>query len=378
MKKRMIVSFLLWLFMLLLLGGVVLFSDSIYGLLGVILWILLPILTWGMNYVVRKGVSAEMHFAPAAAKAEEIRGELVLKNTSVFASGKAICQIEFFNTLTGEIQTELLEIPLKAKRETRAEVTMTSLHCGYIRVCIKKVLLMDCFGFLPVRAQAEAEQKISILPDTFPMQVELQISTAWADEAEVWSQERKGDDETEVFSLRDYALGDELRQIHWKLSSKRQSLIVKEASLPVTKSLLIFWDKNVTDATADEMDAMAEAVSSFSQAVLAQGIVYTLGWTAGRACVFEDIDSEDAWIQAMPQMVKYGADTADMTSRGERMKEQGTFGKVIYFAKQRPTEEWELQEMNLVYVLCSEETSDDAIYTFSSTNYHKDLEAVEL
>lgn len=378
MKKRMVKSFLLWFFLFLLLLAVLFFTDSIYGFCGILIWILLPVLTWGMNYFVQKGVSFKLQVAPVAAKAEKIKGELSVKNTSAFASGKVICQMEISNELTGEKQTEILEIPLKAKGRTQAEIVLTSLHCGYLCIRQKKVWLMDCFGFLPMHVPVEEEQKISILPDTFQMHIEMQLPAVWADEAEVWSQEYKGDDETEVFSLRDYVSGDELRKIHFKLSSKRQTLVVKEASLPVEKSLLIFWDKNTMDATADEMDAMAEAVASFSQAVYAKGIVYTLGWTVGNTCKFVDIDSEDAWIQAMPQMVKSGANTTDMTFGTERIGEQGRFAKVVCFAKQRPKDNLFLCEMNPVYILCSEETSDDTVATFSAQTYWKDLEAIAL
>lgn len=378
MKKRMITSFLLWSFLLLMIAIVVIFSDSIYGLLGMILWILLPILTWGMNLFVQRGISAEMRLVPTASKTEKVTGQLILKNKSIFASGKAICQIECHNLLTGEKQAEILDIPLKVKQETQSEFIVSSLYCGYIRIYLKKVLLTDCFGFLTVRCSAGAEKNISILPDTFRIQVELQLMSTATEEAEVWSQERKGEDYTEVFSLRDYMEGDELRQIHWKLSSKRQTLIVKEASLPTTKSLLIFWDKNTMEAAADEMDAMAEVVASVTQAILEKGIVFTLGWTEGRSYVFEDIDSEDAWIQALPRMVKSGADALDTRFIGERIKEQGKFGKVIYFAKKKPEDAWELYGMHPVYVLCGEKEKDDAVHTFLPANYRQELEAIEL
>ena len=46
---------------------------------------------------------------------------------------------------------------------------------------------------------------------------------------------KKGDDPSEIFDIREYADGDKIQRIHWKLSSKTGDLMVKEGSLPLMK-----------------------------------------------------------------------------------------------------------------------------------------------
>ncbi|MFR7744089.1 MAG: DUF58 domain-containing protein [Acutalibacteraceae bacterium] len=46
-----------------------------------------------------------------------------------------------------------------------------------------------------------------------------------------------------MFQIRDYVPGDSQRQIHWKLSHKYDKLIVKDPSLPITRSAAVFWER---------------------------------------------------------------------------------------------------------------------------------------
>ncbi|MFR6376131.1 MAG: DUF58 domain-containing protein [Oscillospiraceae bacterium] len=46
-----------------------------------------------------------------------------------------------------------------------------------------------------------------------------------------------------MFQIRDYVPGDSQRQIHWKLSHKYGKLIVKDPSLPITRSAAVFWER---------------------------------------------------------------------------------------------------------------------------------------
>ena len=55
-------------------------------------------------------------------------------------------------------------------------------------------------------------------------------------------QNRKGNDLSEIFDIREYVPGDDIRSIHWKLSSKTDTLILKEASDPSHYNVVILPD----------------------------------------------------------------------------------------------------------------------------------------
>ena len=79
------------------------------------------------------------------------------------------------------------------------------------------------------------------------------------DDSENYAPDRTGYDLAEVYALREYAPGDSLRQMHWKLSSKLDKLVVREPSLPVRRSVLVFWERTQT-AAPEQSDAQADVV----------------------------------------------------------------------------------------------------------------------
>ena len=62
------------------------------------------------------------------------------------------------------------------------------------------------------------------------IRVELDKNMTGASQEEGMIQNRKGNDPSEIFDIREYVPGDDIRSIHWKLSSKTDTLILKEAS----------------------------------------------------------------------------------------------------------------------------------------------------
>ena len=165
---------------------------------------------------------------------------------------------------------------------------------------ISRFTLLDYLGLLPMKALVKADARLTILPDLYPMEADMTARPAYADDG---TSNRRGEDRSEVYQLREYRPGDDIRQIHWKLSSKLDELILKEASQPESRSLLVFWDKR-TGGNPQQMDALAEVVSSAGMALLQSGVPYTLCWTDRDDLQVQDISEENQLLQAIPALVK--------------------------------------------------------------------------
>lgn len=177
--------------------------------------------------------------------------------------------------LTEEDQTVTLTGSIGAKGESSQTILLQSSFCGRVYVQISRFTLLDYLGLLPMKALVKADARLTILPDLYPMEADMTARPAYADDG---ASNRRGEDRSEVYQLREYRPGDDIRQIHWKLSSKLDELILKEASQPESRSLLVFWDKR-TGGNPQQMDALAEVVSSAGMALLQSGVPYTLCWT---------------------------------------------------------------------------------------------------
>lgn len=381
MRKKMIQSFFLWLLSLLAVLVVAIFTDTAWAMAGVLLIALTPVVSWAVNFLLWKQIEAEIFIAPTTEKNQKITGTIRFENGASVSTGRAFCNLAVENRLTGETEHTLLAVTIPAKGSCETEFALESRYCGYVRVHVAELMLTDWFGFLPLKCSVEAEGKVSVLPETFAPHVSMNVSYARADEAENWSQLYKGQDYTEIFSLRDYADGDSLKQIHWKLSSKRNQLIVKEASLPTTKSMLLLWDKNTVNDGPETIDALAEVVSSVAQAISGEGMAFSLGWTEEKECVFEDIESTDDLLQTIPRLVKTGG-SADFES-GAQMCDQiaktKDYGKVIYFANHIPEDFVPVGAGDMTMILAGEAAeSEHRTYTFQPETYETDLQAIEL
>ena len=175
----------------------------------------------------------------------------------------------------------------------------------------------------------KAWARLTVLPELFSCQVTLSPTPALAEDS---SLSRRGDDPSEVFQLREYQQGDDVRRIHWKLSSKLDKLILRESSQTVDRSLLVYWDKRFS-CTPAQMDAMAEITASVCQGLCDSGISFDLGWTEAEEQELRSIAGEDQLLQTIPALV---------TQAGKENcpeLETESYGQVLYITAQPPQRE---------------------------------------
>lgn len=382
MRKKILGSAALWIIGSLFLSAWTIYTSSLFGVAITVIWLILPVFTFLLNLAARKHITTGVTVPATMGKRNIIYGELVVKNDSFIPVSRVLCKVKVTNRLTKEVTTAVVRLSAAALEETSVKFEISSNQCGYLIAEVSKCYLLDWFGFIPLSCAVGTAGKISILPDTFVPGIVLSLSATARDDSQNWSQIHKGNDMTEVFALRDYVPGDSLKQIHWKLSSKKQQLIVREPGLPVEKSLLIFWDKNTEESNGKEMDAMAECMVSVCQEILNQGITFTVGWTEEKLCVFENIDTDDQLLAVIPRMLKHGADTS--SGSGAFLNAQaggyGSYGKVIYLADSYPEDFEPFSEGELSLLLCGKENyaTEVAVVFFDAEHYEEDLEMIEL
>ena len=382
MIKKILGRAALWLIGLIALSIWTIYTNHLLGVGIAVVWFLVPFVSFLFNMTVRNHISSWINVPSVIAKNKKTFVEFIFRNDSILSVSKVFCKLKITNRMTNCVTTSIISFSAAAKEETGTKFEILSNQCGYLNLEIENCWLMDWFGFLPVKCREKITAKASVLPDTFVPGIVLSLSSVVKDDAIHWSQTQKGDDMTEVFGIRDYVPGDSFKQIHWKLSSKKHQLIVREPSLPVEKSLLIFWDKNTREATGKEMDALAECFVSVCQEIMNQGICFTAGWTEEKVCVFEDIETDDQLLAAIPRMIKHGADLSGGSGALIHSQERGygPYGKVIYVAGTYPDDFEPFSNGELSLILCGKEQveTDIPAVLFDADHYEEDLEMIEL
>ena len=372
MRKEIIKPLLFFAAIEIFLLSVFVLQNSAFALFGVAFLLFFSATSFGTAFVVKNKITAKAVLPPTAEKGREVCGKIILENKSAFPIFKAVCEVSVKNNLTGEENTMNISLSASPKSETEAEFVLASDFCGYITAKIERVWLTDIFGFLPLEAKGFSSKKgkTTVLPETFAPVIVFDKILPVPEDSESYSPDKKGFDYSETFQIREYAPGDSIKQIHWKLSEKLDRTIVRDASLPIAKNIMLFWDK--TAGSAKEIDAMAEVCSSVAESFLKSGYEFAMGWQNGNRIETAEIKAEEELLEAIPKMIKFGGEKSEESF--ESAFEH--FGKVIYIAKEPSENLFEKEGVSLL--ICDKSATGANIMVFGAESYAEDLEFLEL
>lgn len=112
-------------------------------------------------------------------------------------------------------------------------------HCGHYILKIQQIRcydLLQCFSFSKTLS---IEAAYDVLPQYHRVHLSVREISQKAQESDHYSTTQNGDDYSEIFEIRNYHEGDQLKHIHWNMSSKYQQLFVKAGSQPVEHKLVL-------------------------------------------------------------------------------------------------------------------------------------------
>ena len=202
------------------------------------------------------------------------------------------------NTVTGE--TACMTLP-------EGESAVSGRLCGCLTLRITGVTVWDAFSLLPVPAPCRARGQLCVMPDTFPLDMEDFQALRPRREGSVYDPGRRGTDRTETFQVRDYAPGDSLRQVHWKLSGKTGRLVVRDPARPVDHRLTVLVLRQT--APPPLADALMEAAASLCQAL--EGRSFRLAWNGPEGYESRTLGNQEQLAQALPELMKSPAQESD-------------------------------------------------------------------
>ena len=204
----------------------------------------------------------------------------------------AECSVQAEGLLPGAVLTAALSGRSRLTgEETRVQVSLSrfspavktalrAAHCGTVALSLSDAAVQDWFGLYRCALTLQSSRFTTIEPPLFSIQIALAERESVAADGTRWSSAHAGQDPSETFGFRAYIPGDPIRQIHWKLSQKTDSLMVRELGLPVAEEVLLLLDTSITvrENAADALDAAMTALLSLSRSLTEQGITHSVGW----------------------------------------------------------------------------------------------------
>lgn len=217
-------------------------------------------------------------------KGETERIILVFINKSNFPLNRILIPIQYVNEVTGVKRQRIVELALDQQCKQKIRIDLSSNHCGNIHIIIKKIILFDFLHIWKKRKKLSLHKVITVVPQIHDTGINL-INKVYTNDASVdsekYSKEKKGEDVSEVFEIRDYRRGDKPNRIHWKLSQKLDQVMIKEFSEPLKDSiafLLYPYCKEKGEVLLHLVDGFLESIITLSNSCLRGGKIHTMMW----------------------------------------------------------------------------------------------------
>lgn len=192
--------------------------------------------------------------------------------------------------------TQSLESPPRFRSVLRC--SLVSRWCGRIEVTGHKVRLADPLRLFRLPAR---KPKHIIYADVQPLLEEVAAVPAEgsaAPESERYSPYRPGDDPGEVFQVREFREGDSLRRVHWKLSQRLETWMVRDFSQPMEYGLYLLPEFGES-AAPEEADRMMGAFASLSVSMLQQECIHRVGWMQDDVLNWRELEDLDAFTAVL-------------------------------------------------------------------------------
>lgn len=286
------------------------FTNTYYTLTLLGLCIVLPLLSLALMLFSRRGLTILLE-VPGTAEKENAVLTYTFENDSIFPVARLAFLIEMENQMTGSQKTRRINATVGGKKTVIARLSMKNSKVGTVIISSKRFRVYDAFGLFTFKKADLPDQMIVIYPDMRQASVYMQKPIETTGEGSRYSPDRPGTDVSEIFALREYMPGDEVRKIHWKLSSKLDKTMLRDFSLPLNYSVFLLLELNL--GKEDVVDAMVELYLSLSRALLESGINHNLAWYDGGEGAFhvrELDDFEDLEIASAQVLSSYAYDKA--------------------------------------------------------------------
>ena len=244
---------------------------------------LLPFVFLTQVFVTRRKIQITLTSSStlAVAGVDDIPLSLYISNKSILPVTCIKMIVEYGNTFSNQKDKQVFMISLGAKKEKKIDFMLQSSHTGLVKVKVAKVKVYDFIRVFSRRCKCEAAVDMPVMPEIFGIENNIIIREPDFVESDTFSKNKPGDDPSEVFDIREYKEGDKIHRIHWKLSSKKDTVLVKDYSLPITNSSIILVNNAFPSHIPNKlayMDAVLETTAAVSYHLLISDYHHSVGW----------------------------------------------------------------------------------------------------
>lgn len=264
------------------------FLHSQFYFLVLVLMVAGPILSAMSVWVLRHYLQVEIHHAQDSygVQGETAYFTIQIKNPTLFVSldTKLIVNVE--NTLMETIGQQVFSVPVHAGKGYTLTLPVVATYPGLLKISVSRVYIKDLMGFFQLKKNVEQTAELSILPRAV---TDIAYEKTALEQGMLESEEssKRGNDFSDVQEVREYIPGDKLMSIHWKLSAKRDILMVKDR-VSMSDHQLVIVPELFIDQPVNLAAILTMTYSVILELIQEQTTVRLLYWSTNRY-EYEDV-----------------------------------------------------------------------------------------
>ncbi|WP_303136515.1 DUF58 domain-containing protein [uncultured Eubacterium sp.] len=304
MNRKSLGFFLL---LLLFLISAVVWRQKLFLIIPIIM-ILTGILTFAYAKLATTNLNAELKFTNVVDKGKNVTGKIIVNNKYPVPLNEMVLNFEIKNILTGETKKVKENLFLGITKKSEMPLELESKYCGCIKVELKNIEIFDIWGIASIKKNFNESQQIYVMPYTITQDIELGNSNA-KEASDTWQfMENVAGVSGEVFDIKEYQIGDNIKNIHWKLTGKYENPMVKKMAKEAEDSIILIFDNRFENSKYEMADALAEMFISLSRNLLNENIPHTIGWWQEdkEKYISYNIRSEQDLVSRLPKVLAAG------------------------------------------------------------------------
>lgn len=229
---------------------------------------------------------------------------LRLQNQSWWMALEAEWTIRFENTLWEEKSEQKVSMPVRPHGTELLTLPLQIGNLGHFRILADVLKLQDILGLVRLQMPVSQVRQVDVIPAAGPKKT-FRTEGYMSGLSETEESKEKGNDFAEVSDIREYMPGDRIRDIHWKLSAKKDILMVKERVSVAGSEMMVLLQPGGEKTLAEQVLIQAFILS---QAFLEQQIPVCLllwdqrryGWEENRSASQEELEEVFCRIYHVP------------------------------------------------------------------------------
>lgn len=181
-----------------------------------------------------------------------LKGEAPVKLASKVDSVAGILTISAKGKIKDYMAGKTNKLKIKSTLNQDVHYNIDTSHCGLYEISITKVYVYDFFGIFRYPRKVNFFAKIIVKPTPVVPERMPELSGF---KAKYLRKSSRPD--SEIYDIREYVVGDSVKSIHWKVSAKKDKVLIKENQEEYNAHARVFLelvnDRDVVDKRLGEL-----------------------------------------------------------------------------------------------------------------------------